>query len=107
MVAIARYQAIDAVRQRPRETSLEAAGGCDEWADPQPDPFDHLLQSTTARALADCLAAVDERSRTCILLAFRFGYSHAELADRLGMPLGTVKSRIRRGLMRLRRCLER
>ena len=53
-----------------------------------------------------CIAALQPRQRDCILLAYQGGLSHAEVAGRIGEPLGSVKSWIRRGLTALRRCLE-
>ncbi len=58
-----------------------------------------------ARALAECLDRLDEQKRDCVLLAFVDGYSHEQLAARLGAPLGTVKSWIRRALLALKECL--
>jgi RNA polymerase sigma-70 factor (ECF subfamily) len=57
-------------------------------------------------SLERCLQALQEQQRRCILLSYQSGMSHAEVADRLGEPLGSVKSWIRRGLTALRRCLE-
>ena len=57
-------------------------------------------------ALTDCLDLLDEDARGYILSAFFDGYSYDELAKFAEVPLGTMKSRIRRGLMALRRCLE-
>lgn len=58
-----------------------------------------------ADALAECLERLDEQRRRCLLLAFVEGYSHDELAAKLGAPLGTVKSWIRRALLALKECL--
>lgn len=58
-----------------------------------------------AGALAECLERLDEQRRRCVLLAFVDGYSHDELAAKLGAPLGTVKSWIRRALLALKECL--
>lgn len=58
------------------------------------------------RQLKDCLEELEVRQRDCILLAFVEGYTHQELALRLERPLGTVKSLIRRGLARLKSCIE-
>jgi RNA polymerase sigma-70 factor (ECF subfamily) len=59
------------------------------------------------RALEACLGELDEKQRRCIQMAFLDGYTHEELARRLDAPIGTVKSWIRRGLARLKGCLER
>jgi RNA polymerase sigma-70 factor, ECF subfamily len=55
--------------------------------------------------LKDCLAQLDGKSRHAILLAHVAGYSHGEIAAVQGVPLGTAKSWIRRGLSALRGCL--
>ncbi|RJK97316.1 sigma-70 family RNA polymerase sigma factor [Paracoccus aestuarii] len=55
--------------------------------------------------LGECLDALDDLSRRAILLAHVAGYSHGEISERQGVPLGTAKSWIRRGLASLRECL--
>ena len=56
--------------------------------------------------LFGCLEQLDERRRVLIRTAFFDGATYEELADRIGSPLGSVKSWIRRGLLQLRECLE-
>ena len=60
----------------------------------------------TAEALARCLGLLSIEQRRGIELAFVNGRSHAQIAQTIGQPLGTVKSWIRRGLRSLRDCLE-
>jgi RNA polymerase sigma-70 factor, ECF subfamily len=55
--------------------------------------------------LRDCLGGLDGQSRQAILLAHVAGFSHGEIAARQDMPLGTIKSLIRRGLAALKECL--
>lgn len=55
--------------------------------------------------LDDCLAALEDRKRVCIVDAFVEGYTHEQIALRQGAPVGTVKSWIRRGLSALKACL--
>ncbi|MGH6912336.1 MAG: sigma-70 family RNA polymerase sigma factor [Geminicoccales bacterium] len=107
MASIVRNRSIDRMRRTHREVPLEEQAGLEEPADPEPDPAAHALRNADARALAGCLEELDAEQRRCILMAYYDGCSHHELALRLGAPVGTVKSRIRRGLMRLRDCLER
>ena len=106
LIAIARYRAIDLQRRERRMT----AGGTDEIAEMAADeaPHDSLmtLGRHAATALDGCIAALQPRQRECILLSYQNGMTHAEVADRIGEPLGSVKSWIRRGLTALRRCLE-
>lgn len=107
LVAIARYRAIDLRRREERRPA-----GTDFPVDEIPDDDDPLDPSAlgvgerTARMLGHCLGALQPRQRDCIVLAFQGGLSHAEVADRIGEPLGSVKSWIRRGLAALKRCLE-
>lgn len=56
-------------------------------------------------ALDDCMKRLDDKRQQSIALAFIDGYSHEQIADRLGAPLGTIKSWIRRGLAALKECL--
>ena len=58
-----------------------------------------------ALRLRGCLEALEERRRHAILLAYVHGYSQGEIAGRTGLPLGTVKAWMRRGLRLLRECL--
>jgi RNA polymerase sigma-70 factor, ECF subfamily len=71
-----------------------------------PGPLAELERSHDSAALARCLRGLDARQRQAIALAFFDGLSHAELARHLREPLGTVKTWVRRGLARLRSCLE-
>jgi RNA polymerase sigma-70 factor (ECF subfamily) len=71
----------------------------------EPDALERVAAAAEGRRLRDCLAALDERNRRGIVLAFVHGLSHPQIAARLDEPLGTVKAWIRRGLARLRECL--
>ncbi len=63
-------------------------------------------QGAEMRALQACLDELDEHPRKAVLLAYLYGLTHGELAAQLAVPVGTVKSWIRRSLDRLRRCLD-
>ena len=71
-----------------------------------PTPVEMLLQGADARSVRDCVDALPGQQKQAIALAFYQGQSHAELAAHLRQPLGTVKSWIRRGLERLKGCLD-
>ncbi len=59
------------------------------------------------RALRRCLDELEEQPRRAVMLAYVYGLTREELASQLSVPVGTVKSWIRRSLDRLRRCLDR
>ena len=99
MISLTRYRALDIIRRHGREvTGLELP----EAVDPMPDP----LRQAESRVLQRCLELLDVEKRRMVVLAFVDGYSHSELSELFKMPLGTVKSWIRRGLETLRRCLD-
>jgi RNA polymerase sigma-70 factor, ECF subfamily len=106
MIAVARNRALDRRRARPPELPLDEIHELEDQSGDRPNPLDGVT-GAQARALSHCLGELESRQRQCILLAYTEGYTHAELARRLDCPLGTVKSLIRRGLLRLKECLER
>lgn len=101
---LVRYRAIDAMRARRREAVSDEA--VPEHADESPDALDRLMLDSAGQALHRCISELDPNTRRVIVLAFVEGLSHSELSERLGSPLGTVKSWIRRGLLSLKACLE-
>lgn len=103
MLALVRYRAIDAIRRVGRETLTSDPP---DRLDPQSDPFERLARSSDQRLLEHCLGAIEERPRRLVMLAFLEGLTHAEVAARVGEPLGTVKSVIRRALLALRACMD-
>jgi len=105
MVSITRNRAIDVLRKRT-EVRSEDAGVGEDMADESPDPFSATASSQELRALLACMGQLDPEHRRCLLMAYYEGYTHEEIAARLRAPVGTVKSRIRRGLARVRECLD-
>ena len=65
-----------------------------------------VLDAERRRTLTDALAGLPAEQRRLIEAAFFEGYTHSELAQRLGLPLGTVKTRIRMGMIAIRKRLE-
>ena len=104
MVNITRNLAIDQLRKH-REQPL-ADGQQDALIDDAPSAHDQLDHERQAHALNRCLDTLDGMQRRSISVAYFQGLSCSELADHLAAPLGSVKSWIRRGMERLRRCLE-
>jgi RNA polymerase sigma-70 factor (ECF subfamily) len=97
---------IDRLRRERGDMALDEAPGRDSWADPDLDPLEQTLRSADARRLAACMEGLDPVQHRAIRLAFFTGLTHDQLAAHLGQPLGTVKSNIRRGLLRLKTCLD-
>ncbi|MBV8686437.1 MAG: sigma-70 family RNA polymerase sigma factor [Alphaproteobacteria bacterium] len=105
LAVVARNKAIDRLRvRRPASAPIEAAT---EIADETPSAIDLLEAAEDRERLAACLDELEEKQRGLIRTAFLDGASYPELAEREAVPLGTMKSWIRRSLMRLRGCLER
>ncbi len=105
LATIARNRAIDWVRargSRPAHPIEEA----DHVADDSPDQVTLIERDQDSQRLHDCLDALDDRSRDAIRTAFFDGVTYAELAERKGVPLGTMKSIVRRGLLQLRGCVD-
>jgi RNA polymerase sigma-70 factor (ECF subfamily) len=104
MINITRNQAIDQLRKnhdRPL-TDIEQ----DTLPDESPSAHDLLSSAREAHALNRCLETLESMQRQSITVAYFQGLSCSELAEQLAAPLGSVKSWIRRGMERLRRCLE-
>jgi RNA polymerase sigma-70 factor (ECF subfamily) len=103
LTGIVRFRALDAVRRHGREMLSGDPTLGDAMV--QPEVLAKLDADADARALRQCLEALDVNQRRSVLLAFVDGLSHAEIAGRLATPLGTVKSWVRRGLIALKGCL--
>ena len=101
--SIVRYAALDVARTRGREIPSDDPDLGD--APVEADALDRLSSAEDSARLRDCLGKLEAKNREGIVLAFVHGLSHPEIAARLAMPLGTVKSWIRRGLLSLRECL--
>jgi RNA polymerase sigma-70 factor (ECF subfamily) len=107
MTAIVRNRALDWLRRPNLERGSEDYDLLVEAvADDAPGPDLLLGSSREARALAECLEQLPGNQRQSIALAYVNGLSHAELAQHMREPLGTVKTWIRRGLEKLRGCMQ-
>ena len=110
LTSIARNRCLDQLRRRELDTFPLSGAGDDEPAfdlpSDSPTPAELLLAGAEAKSVRDCVDALDAGPKQAIALAFFQGLSHAELAAHLHEPLGTVKSWVRRGLERLKRCLD-
>jgi len=117
LTSVARNKAIDSLRRAQSQPMLQSVHREDEdddrpdldqqMADESPGPADLLAQAGDARRLDTCMQGLTAPQRQSVALAFFDGLSHAEVAEHLHQPLGTVKSWVRRALMSLKQCLER
>lgn len=100
LAVLTRNAAIDRLRRRraPAASSADEA----QAVDPAPLASDTIEARHEARRLHECLADIDQDDAFMIRHAFLGGSTYAELAAASGMPLGTVKSRIRRALLKMR-----
>jgi RNA polymerase sigma-70 factor (ECF subfamily) len=101
MIGLTRYRALDLVRRAgPALIPLEDQQAADAVEDLSP-----LDDAADGRALKQCLERLDPNRRRLVILAFVEGFSHAELSAQFVIPLGTIKSTIRRSLAALKECL--
>lgn len=111
MGVIVRSRALDFLRRRTSEradSALELDDAISETvAGDSPDPLDTSQASEQAWALHECLRKLEARQREVVSLAYLRDLSHSELAEQLKLPLGTVKTWIRRGIEQLRGCMAR
>jgi RNA polymerase sigma-70 factor (ECF subfamily) len=103
LAGIVRYAALDLARARGREIPTDDPALGDQPV--EADALERVAAAAEGQRLRACLEQLEERNRRGIVLAFVHGLSHAQIAARLDLPLGTVKAWIRRGLLRLRECL--
>jgi len=107
LTSIVRNRCLDQLRRREVDTvTMDDEEHAMTIADEGPTPLELLLSGADAHAVKGCVEQLDAGQKQAIALAFYQGLSHSELAQHLAQPLGTVKSWVRRGLERLRVCLD-
>ncbi len=104
MVAIVRNKAIDTLRKRG-EVGFSDVDGCENIIDNTPDPLALAEQNGNLSSVFQCLKGLDEDHKKIFLLAYYYGFTHEEIAKQFSVPVGTIKSRIRRSLTRIRSCM--
>jgi RNA polymerase sigma-70 factor (ECF subfamily) len=105
-LTLAHRRAVDRVRSEQAATNREGRATFEAGHD---RPFDEVAESLEAREERDqvraCLDRLTELQRQSVTLAYYRGHTYAEVATILGSPPGTIKTRLRDGLIRLRDCL--
>ena len=104
LATIARNRAIDWRRSAGRKMAVGLDAAL-EVADDAPSAEERMVQGEDGQRLHLCLDELDDKQRGAIRSAFFGGLTYAELAERDSVPLGTMKSWVRRGLQRLKDCL--
>ncbi len=104
LIAIARNHAIDRLRARPAPTDGDEA--LLSLRDPRPSAESRMVAMGEARRIGDCFDALETAKAEAIRGAYLDGRSYEELSARHGVPLNTMRSWLRRGLMKLKECLE-
>ena len=111
IVRVARNCAIDRLRARRVRATVDAPAIDVAAVEAAPatgvqTPEAAVLDAERRRRLTDALAGLPSEQRRLIEAAFFEGYTHSELAQRFGLPLGTVKTRIRAGMIAMRQQME-
>jgi RNA polymerase sigma-70 factor (ECF subfamily) len=109
MATIVRNKAFDLLRRSDDTVEIDADHFDSEvmnaLQDPQATPIETLQMSGDAKELAHCMSALEGAHRQVVALAYFHDMSHSEVAQQMSLPIGTVKTWIRRSLERLRTCL--
>lgn len=104
LTVIARYHCIDRLRaRRPVGNSLDEAA---EIADRSPDPEEIAVLHGEGKRIDTCMEQLDSDRARAVRHAYVEGLSYQELADQFGVPLNTMRTWLRRSLLKLRECLD-
>ncbi len=101
LAVITRNRAIDSLRRRKPETDID-----DVIVSVAPDLAGEADRSRAAEKIRGVLGAMPSAQRSALEMAYFEGMSHSEIAGKTGEPLGTIKTRIRAGLMTLRKAFQ-
>ncbi len=105
LIAIARNHALDMLRRRRQAAvELDEAG---EIADPQADPEEMAVLTSEGRRIEDCMQQLETDRAEAVRSAYVEGLSYLELAGLHGVPLNTMRTWLRRSLIKLRECMDR
>lgn len=105
ILTMTRSRALDALRSRNRTRAEEPMEAVGDFPAETPNPEERSVALQRHRFVKHALDNLTTAQRQVIELAYFAGLSHSEIAVRLGQPLGTVKTRVRLGMLRLRELL--
>lgn len=105
LITIARNRAIDRLRARNGQPASAPAEMAEALASPDPGPEEQLILSQQRRLLEGCLDEMGEAQALALRAVYLEGASYADIARTAGAPLNTVRSWLRRGLLRLKECV--
>jgi RNA polymerase sigma factor (sigma-70 family) len=106
LLSIVHHRAIDAIRRRRPTTELPEVDAGLPDALTMPDVWAEVSANLDSVTVREALVALSDVQREALELAYFSGLTQQEIAERTGTPLGTVKSRMRLGLLAMRRSLE-
>lgn len=104
MATIARYRALDILRRESRKEAKHSDVDIESLTQLSVNP-DIATHYSDVGELERCLSTLTDEARNCIVRSYVEGYTHEELSEELSKPLGTVKTWVRRGLLKLRECM--
>lgn len=105
LVVMARRRAIDRVRSVTASVARDERAAVAGWTPPHDEVSETVQTRLEQQRMRTCLDTLTGVQRQSVELAFYRGYTHREVSDVLDVPLGTVKTRLRDGLIRLRDCM--
>jgi RNA polymerase sigma-70 factor (ECF subfamily) len=109
LVTLARHRAIDRTRSkhfRAQQRTTSEPEAETQLVSPGPTPFDALVMHERAAVVRTALETLSAEQREVIQISYFGGYSQSEIAERLNLPLGTVKTRMRQAMIKLQRALK-
>jgi RNA polymerase sigma-70 factor (ECF subfamily) len=104
LVAIARNRAIDIVRKRG-DASIDEEPEVSQAASDAPAPLARREMTAELKRLLSCLGRLDPEKQRIVLLAYYSGWSRDQLANKLDIPVNTIKTWLRRSLLEIRECM--
>jgi RNA polymerase sigma-70 factor (ECF subfamily) len=105
LLTIVHHKAVDAVRRRAGRSERALAEGPDEFIDTKGRPDELAEMTMDAAAVREAVRLIPGEQRQTVTMAYFEGLTHVEIAERMKVPLGTVKSRLRIGLEKMREYL--